>query len=183
MKKVIDGAEYNTDTATKLCEKKYFNQEDINKGTIKEGNKQLYKTNSGKFFFYVKEEFTTYVDVNNDDLNPKFEEMDVIDERIVPISYDLALQCVEEVLVENPTLNTEVLRKHFPELVKGQSGNEKKYQKKIYLSESANWYLQLMVNEKEETNSSLIERLIKEEYKRLYRQGIMTRDPFNEMEK
>lgn len=181
MIRVIDGAEYNTNTAKKICET-YFSGPDYDKGAITKTFKQLFKTRSGKYFFYIVEKFTAHADINDDDINPIFEEMELMDKRIVPASYDLALQFVDEVKAGDQIEDAKMIRKHFPELVEPQMGKEEKFQKKIYLSERANWYLQMMVNESEDTNSSIVERLIIKEYRKLYQAGVMNRDPFSEME-
>lgn len=181
MKKIIDGAEYNTKTAKKICETFYI-EPDYEKGAITKTLKQLFKTRSNKYFFYKIEKFDAHVDINNDDLDPVFEEMELINEEILPISYDLALQFVDEVNASDPIEDQKMIRKYFPELIEEPVGKEVKFQKKIYLSEKANWYLQMMVNEKEDTNSSFIERLIVEEYRRLYEKGVVTRDPYHEMD-
>lgn len=182
MKKVIKGAVYNTETAKDICERA-SEEPKHEKGTVVKQLQQLYKTRSNKFFFYVKSEFTTPVVVNNDDILPKFEEQEVMDEQIIPVSYDNALQFASEV---SSTSNSEkkTIAKYFPELAGEKSTNNIKIQKKLYLSEKANWYLELMLleGEEEETNSNFVEKLIIKEYRRLYKKGVMVRDPFFEME-
>lgn len=182
MKKVIDGAEYNTETAEKICEM-FYEEPDYDIGSMKKTLKQLFLTKSGKYFFYIVEKFKAMVDVNNSEYldDARFEEMELMNEKILPVSYDLAFQFVEEVMESNKKVDKKIIEKYFPELVAGSEKKEVKFQKKIYLSNKANWYLQMMVNEKEDTNSSFIERLIIEEYRRLYKKGIVERDPFHEM--
>ncbi|WP_062050357.1 hypothetical protein [Bacillus sp. JCM 19034] len=75
-----------------------------------------------------------------------------------------------------------VIGNYFPELIDDKVNEVKKIQKKIYISEKANWYLEMMITENTDTNSSMIEKLIVKEYQRLYSKGIMTRDPYFEME-
>ncbi|MUV37074.1 hypothetical protein JNUCC1_00880 [Lentibacillus sp. JNUCC-1] len=178
MKKTIEGAVYNTKTAQKICER-FTHEPKHEKGANVKQLQQLFRTRSNKFFFYVKSEFTTPVVVNNDDIFPEFEEQEVIDEQIIPVSYEKALQFASEISADSKS-EKNMIRKYFPELVEGQG--EKKIQKKLYLSEKANWYLELMLQEGTDTNSSLVEKLITEEYRRLYKQGIMIRDPFSEMD-
>lgn len=180
MKKVIEGAVYNTQSAKKLCEL-YSAGPNPRLGVQSEVLKQLYKTRSGKFFFYTVEKFLKEAATNDDDLDPVFEEMALLEERITPIPYDLAQRFVDEVHASDASMNMDMIRAHFPESLAQTEGNESKVQKKIYLSESANWYLQMLLNESEDTNSSLLERLIREEYKKQYQEGKMTRDPYLEM--
>lgn len=182
MKKIVDGAEYNTNTAKKICET-YLSGPNYDKGAITKTLKQLFKTRSGKYFFYIIEKFIGQGVINNDDINPTFEEMELIDKEILPISYDLALQFVEELKARDRLEDEKMIRKHFPELIEQQTGKEEKFQKKIYLSERANWYLQMLVNVSGETNSSIVEKLILKEYRKLYQEGVMNRDPFSEMKK
>lgn len=180
MKKVIEGAVYNTETAKKICGRR-TNESDHEKGAYVNQLKQLYKTKNAKHFFYIKNEFPMYVDVNKDELNPKFELMDLEEEKIIPVDYSLALQFAAEIIVEEPE-SKEVLGKFFPELIKNVTDDNIKIQKKIYMSEKASWYLEMLINESKETNSSFIEKLIVEEYRSQYKQGIMQGDPFMEME-
>lgn len=180
MKKVIDGAVYNTETAKKVCEQM---TEDTNhaKGAYVKQLKQLYKTKSAKYFFYIKNEFPAYVDMNDDDLNPKFELTEVTEEKIRPISYELAAQFANETLTSNPESKRQI-GKFFPELIQNEKDGDKKIQKKLYISEKANWYLEMMLTESNDTNSSFIEKLIVAEYRKLYKKGIMQQDPYFEME-
>lgn len=179
MKKVIDGAVYNTDTAKKICEQ--TTQEVVHqKGAHVKQLKQLYKTKSGKYFFYIHQTFVTHVSVNGDDIDPVFEEVEVEDEKIIPVSYPLALQFAGEVQADGEQEKT--ITKYFPELGNPETLGHRKIQKKIYLSEKANWYLEMLLLETEETNSSLIEKLIVREYRRQYAEGIMMDDPYVETE-
>ena len=180
MKKVINGSVYNTQTAKKICEK-LTNEISHEKGAYVNQLKQLYKTKSGKYFFFIKNEFPAYVDVNNDDLNPIFELTNLEEKKIIAVSYELAVQFADEIITSNPE-SKKVVGKFFPELIRNEGDENKKIQKKIYISEKANWYLEMMLTETEDTNSSLIERLIVQEYQRLYSEGIMLRDPYYEME-
>ena len=180
MKKVIDGAEYNTKRAEKICAR-FSSGPDFKKGAETKTLTQLYKTRSGNYFFYIIDKFSKEAAVNDDDLNPVFEKMELMDERILPTSYDSALQFVQEVQAQNSITDIDSIRKYFPELHEQETGSDKKYQKKIYLSESANWYLQMLLNESKDTNSSIIENLIREEYRRQYQEGKMNRDPYLEM--
>lgn len=178
MKKVIDGAVYNTDTAKKICEQ--TTQEIVHqKGANVKQLKQLYRTKSGKYFFYVHHTFVTDVCVNGDDLNPVYEEAEVTDEKIIPATYELALQFASE--VQDNGEQDEIIGKYFPELGNPRTFEFQKIQKKIYLSEKANWYLEMLLTETEDTNSSLIEELIVREYRRQYSEGIMLNDPYFEM--
>ena len=178
MKKVIEGAVYNTDTAKKICER--TGQEIVHeKGANVKQLKQLYKTKSGKYFFYIHQTFVTYVCVNGDDLNPVFEEAEVTDEKIIPVNYQLALQFAGEVHADGEQEKTII--KYFPELGSSEALGHRKIQKKIYLSEKANWYLEMLLTETEDTNSSLIEKLIVEEYRRRYSEGSVAEDPYFEM--
>lgn len=180
MKKVIEGAVYNTETAKKICEQ---STEEIEheKGTTIKKIKQLFKTKSGKYFFYIKNEFIGYVDNSSDVSNIKFEETVLEEKKIIPVSYELAFQFASEIANSNPE-SQKVIDKYFPELIDNENNGWKKIQKKIYLSEKANWYLEMMLTEDNDTNSSFIEKLIVNEYQRLYSKGIMTRDPYFEME-
>lgn len=179
MKKVIDGALYNTQTAKKICERLSEGPDHLKGAQVKK-IKQLYKTRSGNYFFYIKLEFNIEVAVNKDDLNPIHEAHDVIDEKIIPVTYELAFQFASEVNSDpNPDSN---IAKYFPELVKEDINKNSKTQKKIYLSEKADWYLRMMIQESDDTNSSFIEKLIIEKYQALYSKGVMNRDPFFEME-
>lgn len=180
MKKVIQGAVYNTEKAKKVCERKYEGPSH-EKGAHVKQVQQLYKTKSNKFFFYIYTEFVAHVAVNNDDVDPEFEDQEVIEEKITPVTYEEALQFASEISAASKS-EKKMIAKYFPELAVESSDN-KKIQKKLYISEKANWYLELMLQEGKETNSSLVEKLIIEEYQRLYEKGIMDRDPFLEMEK
>ncbi|MEC5423326.1 hypothetical protein QGM71_07415 [Virgibacillus sp. C22-A2] len=180
MKKVIEGSVYNTETAKKICERS-SEESNHEKGAVVKQLQQLYKTKSNKFFFYVKSEFTTHVVVNNDDIDPRFEDQEVTEEKIIPVSYEEALQFSSEISAVSK-LEKKMIAKYFPEIVVKESNDNKKIQKKLYLSEKANWYLELMLQEGKETNSSFVEKLITEEYQRLYKKGLMVRDPFFEME-
>lgn len=180
MKKVINGAVYNTQTAKKICEQQTY-EANNDKGAYVNQLKQLFKTKSSNYFFFIKNEFPTYVDVNKDDLNPKFELMDVIEEKIIPVSYDLAVQFADEVIVSDPSLK-KPLGKYFPELIQNEDSGNQKIQKKIHISEKANWYLEMMLTESKDTNGTFIEKLIVEEYRNLYKRGIMQNNPFFEME-
>ncbi|MEI3606449.1 hypothetical protein SPD48_12145 [Pseudogracilibacillus sp. SE30717A] len=179
MKKVIDGSVYNTKTAKKICEL-VTKEIEHEKGAEVKKLKQLFKTKSSKYFFFIKNEFTGIVNSNNDDLNPKFEETELIEEKIVSVSYDLAFQFASEINVDQES--DKIIGKYFPELIDNEIHEHKKIQKKIYLSKKANWYLEMMIAENKETNSSVIEQLIIDEYQRLYEKGIMKRDPYFEME-
>lgn len=179
MKKVIKGAVYNTMTAKKICEQR-VTEASHEKGAYLNQLTQLYKTKSGKYFFYLVNEFSTYVDVNHDDLKPKYELQDVIEQKIIPISYEAALRFASEVMVSDPS-EKESIGTFFPRLIDGSNEGDKKIQKKIYLSEKASWYLEMMLMESEETNSSFIENLISEQYRKLYKQGVMQEDPYAEM--
>ncbi|MFD1850767.1 hypothetical protein [Oceanobacillus bengalensis] len=180
MKKVIDGAVYNTQTAKKICEQ-LTNEANHEKGVYVKQLKQLYKTKSGKYFFFIKNEFPAYVDVNDDDLNPKFELTDVEEKKIIPVSYELAVQFASEMITSNPE-SKKVVGKFFPELIRNEMDENKKIQKKIYISEKANWYLEMMLTESKYTNSSFIENLIVDKYRSLYKKGMMQGDPYFEME-
>lgn len=175
MKKVIQGSVYNTETAKKICEQT-VNETSHEKGVYVDQLKELYKTKSGKYFYFIKNEFSTYVDMNNDDLNPKFELQDVKEEKILPISYEQAVHFASEIIAVDFS-SKETLGKFFPELTINKEGNTK-IQKKIYISEKASWYLEMMMTEYNETNSSFIEKLITEKFRHLYNKEIMTRDPF-----
>ncbi|WP_053218229.1 hypothetical protein [Virgibacillus senegalensis] len=179
MKKVIGGAVYNTETAKKICEQ-LSEEIEYEKGANVKKSKQLFKTKSGKYFLFIKSEFTGYIAVNNDDLDPEFEEAELEEEKIKPVPYELALQFASETITSNPESKTWV-GKYFPELIDGIENN-KKIQKKIYISEKASWYLEMMLTDSDDTNSSLIEKLITDEYHRLYEKGLMKRDPYFEME-
>lgn len=179
MKKAIDGAVYNTATAKKICEQRTEEFENGKGANVKQ-LKQLFKTKSGRYFFYIYNTFIGYAFVNGDDLKPKFEEMELREEKIIPIDYELAFQFASEVQASEE--QQKIIGKYFPELVNSETFNHQKIQKKTYLSEKANWYLEMMLTETEDTNSSLIERLIIQEYQRLYSEGIMMRDPYFEME-
>lgn len=178
MKKVIAGSVYNTDTAKKICAK-ITNDFNYEKGTDVEEIKELYKTKSGKYFFYILNKFDAHIDINNDDLNPKFELKDVEEEKIIPVSYNSSVDFANEVLIDHPKYK-ESLGTFFPELNINDDGNQK-VQKKFYLSEKASWYLEMLMMEQNDTNSSIIENLITEEYRKLYNKGIMQNDPFFEM--
>lgn len=180
MKKVIEGAVYNTETAKKICEQ-YTEEIDNEKGAEVKKLKQLYKTKSNNFFFFISNNFIGDVDVNNDDLNPKYEETELWEEKIMPINYELAFQFASE--VNSDSESNKMIGKYFPELTDGLITPDKKIQKKLYISEKANWYLELMLQEGKDTNSSFVEKLITAEYQRLYKKGMMLRDPFFEMEK
>lgn len=180
MKKVYKGAVYNTETAKKLCEIK-MGEHDNDKGSYVNQIKQLYRTKSANYFFYIQNHFSTYVDVNGDDINPKYELTDVVEEKLIPIQYDLALQFATEALLSDPILNKGLI-KMFPELNTDGEEKNRKIPKKVYISEKANWYLEMMITESEDTNSSFIEKLIVDEYQKLYRKGIMQSDPYHEMD-
>ncbi|WP_062106518.1 hypothetical protein [Bacillus niameyensis] len=180
MKKVIEGSVYNTETAKKVCEQS-TKEVEHEKGAEVQKQKQLFKTKSGKYFFFIKNEFPGYVDVNNDDLNPKFEKVDLVEEKIIPVSYEVALQFASEIASEDSE-SKKMISKFFPELIGNDIDESIKIQKKIYLSEKANWYLEMMLTVNNDTNSSIIEKLIMNEYRRLYSKGIMVRDPYFEME-
>lgn len=179
MKKVINGAVYNTQTAKKVCEH-LTNEVSHDKGAYVNQLKQLYKTKSGKYFFFIKHEFSTYVDVNSDDLNPIYELQNVEDHKIIAVSYELAVQFANEVFTSNPESNKEI-GKFFPELTEIEENGNSKIQKKIYITEKASWYLEMMLIESKDTNSTFIEKLIVEEYRRLYKKGLMLNDPYFEM--
>jgi len=166
MKKVIDGAVYNTETAKMICEQI---EDDMShqKGAEVKQLKQLYRTKSGKYFFYIKNEFETHVVTNSDDLNPEFELKEVEEQKILPVSYDLSVQFANEVLAENPETQKNI-EAFFPELGEGNMDDNEKIQKKFYISEKANWCLEMLMLETEHTNSSYIEKLIIEEYDKLY---------------
>uniref|UniRef100_UPI003A845640 hypothetical protein n=1 Tax=Kitasatospora sp. SC0581 TaxID=3394360 RepID=UPI003A845640 len=141
-------------------------------------------TKSNRYFVYVKREFETWVDVNDDDLNPKYKLEEVIDEKIIPLSLARAKQFAREVYSDDQTdeETKKQIEKYFPVLSKDRLDREVKYQKKIYLSERANWYLELMLDESKDTNSSLIEKLIIKEFKRLHSVGVFVDDPFPDEE-
>lgn len=166
IKKVIDGAVYNTETAKMIC-KQIQNETSHQKGAEVKQLKQLYRTKSGKYFFYIKNEFETYVATNNDDLNPEFELEEVEENKILPVTYDLSVQFASEVLSENPE-SKKTIETYFPELGEGSMDDNQKIQKKFYISEKANWCLEMLMLETEHTNSSYIEKLIIEEYDKLY---------------
>lgn len=183
MKKIIKGSVYNTKTAKKICEK-FTEAPEFEYGAVVKKLQQLYKTKSGKYFFYFRREFRADVVVNNDDLYPQFEEQEVVDEKIEPVSFQAAFRFASEVY-SDPHIDLEEkenIEKYFPALTDEGVDENKKYQKKIYLSEKASWYLEMMIDEFKDTNSSFIEKLIIEEYKRLYSEGVMKNDPFFEME-
>lgn len=180
MKKIIDGAVYNTETAKKICDQQ-ISEDHYEKGAYVNQLKQLYKTKNGNYFFFVKNEFSTYVDVNEDDLNPKFELMDVVEEKIIPVTYELAIQFASEVSTSDLESKT-AIGKFFPELIRNETDENKKVQKKVYMSEKASWYLEMMLTESKETNSSFIEKLIVDKYRNLYKEGIMQNDPYYEMD-
>ncbi|AVR00297.1 hypothetical protein OBCHQ24_15205 [Oceanobacillus iheyensis] len=181
MKKVIQGAVYDTEKAKKVCERKYVGPSH-EKGAHVKQLQHLYKTKSNKFFFYIYNEFVSHVAVNNDDIDPEFEDQEVVEEKIKPVAYEEALQFASEISTVSKS-EKKMIAKYFPELAVEESSDSKKIQKKLYISEKANWYLELMLQKGNETNSSLVEKLIIEEYQRLYEKGIMDRDPFLEMEK
>ena len=180
MKKVIDGAVYNTETAKKIGEQQ-INENHYDKGAYVSQLKELYKTKNGNYFFFIKNEFSTYVDVNDDDLNPKFELMDVEEHKIIPVAYELAVQFASEISTSDPE-SKKVIAKFFPELIQNENDGNTKVQKKVYMSEKASWYLEMMLTESKETNSSFIEKLIVDKYRSLYKEGIMQNDPYYEMD-
>lgn len=180
LKKVIDGAVYNTETAKMICEQSTHEYERSKDADVKK-LKQLFRTRSNKYFFYINSVFTTFVQDNDLEVNPVLEEAELTGNEIIPISYELALQFAREVIAISPTSKEEI-RKYFPELINNQQEDSEKIQKKIYISQKANWYLEMMLIEKNDTNSSMIERLIINEYQRLYLKGIVNRDPYFEME-
>lgn len=180
MKKIINGAVFNTSTAKVICTQ-HSEEASNEKGTYVKQTKELYKTKSGNYFFFIKLKFPSYVDVNHDDLDPKFELMEVEEEKIIPINYTLASQFASEIIVQQPKL-AKSIASHFPELASKGEKKARKIQKKLYLSEKANWYLEMLLTESEETNSSYIEKLITNEYKRLYDKGVMKLDPYFEMD-
>jgi hypothetical protein len=183
VKKVIRGSVYNTETARKICEK-FTEGPEHAKGAIVKKLQQLYRTKSAKYFIYVRREFETWVAVNNDDLDPIYEEQEVIEEKILPVSFDFAFQFASEIYADSETDSEtkEAIVKFFPALSEEGIDENKKIQKKIYLSEKANRYLEMTLEESNDTISSFVEQLIVEEYKRLYSKGIMKNDPFFEME-
>lgn len=65
-----------------------------------------------------------------------------------------------------------MISKHFSELSDNKISSERN------LSEKADWYLEMMLTENNDTNSSVIEKLIVSEFQRLNSKGIMKRDPF-----
>lgn len=190
MKKVIKGAVYNTETAKKICEKTSIDFEPTSYGADVKKLQQLYRTKSGKYFFYIKRELRTWVvkmddpDINPEELdimlNPKHEELDVTKEEIIPIPFDLAMQFASEVYADADTDEEmkENILKFFPTLSGESPDPEVKLQKKIYLSEKACWYLDLMLEETKDTNSSFIEKLIIKEFKRKHAEGVFPVDPF-----
>ncbi|WP_068676040.1 hypothetical protein [Oceanobacillus sp. Castelsardo] len=182
MKKVIEGAVYNTETAKKICEQVSVAYEHRKDATVTK-LKQLYKTKSGKYFFYTQSEFVGLVAVDNNDIDPKIEWQNVEDVKIIPIPYDTAIQYASEVFSSPDTDEDSVnrIRGFFPELV-GEDVGGKKIQKKIYISEKTSWYLEMLLIDTNHTNSSLIDKLIFEEYKRLYKKGDMNLDMFDELE-
>ena len=107
-------------------------------------------------------------------LNPKHEELDVTKEEIIPIPFDLAMQFASEVYADADTDEEmkENILKFFPTLSGESPDPEVKLQKKIYLSEKACWYLDLMLEETKDTNSSFIEKLIIKEFKRKHAEGV-----------
>lgn len=179
MKKSINGSVYNTKTAKRVCEQ-LLTESSPTKGAYVKQLKQLFKTKSSKYFFYIESSFSTYIDINSNDLNPKYELKTVKEQKIVPISYELALQFASEVVTLDSKEKENILSV-FPILSNGASEETKKVQKKIYLSEKTNWYLEMMLIESEETNSSFIEKLIFNQYRKLYETGDMQEDPYNEM--
>jgi|SRR5690625_1812704 len=180
MRKVIDGSLYDTNTARLICEQR-SDELSYEKGAPVKQLKQLYRTRSAKFFFYIRHDFVTHVDVNDDVLNPKLEEMEVTDERIVPATYDVALQFASEVYDE--TEDREEIEKYFAEFSNKEDASQQKIQKKIYISQKADWYLEEMLKEGEDTNSSFIEKLIIKEYGKQYKKGIVNRNPYGEFSK
>lgn len=166
MKKVIDGAVYNTETAKKICGH-HMEDSSFEKGTDVKQLKELYKTKSGKYFFFIKNEFPAYIDQNADDLNPRFELEEVEEKKILPVTYELAVQFAREVLTEVPG-EKENIAVFFPELLQDGMDEEQKIQKKFYISEKASRYLEMLMQETEHTNSSYIERLITQEYEKQY---------------
>src|SRR5699024_4792123 len=112
-------------------------------------------------------EFSMYIDKNNDELDPKFGLEEVEEKKILPVTYDLSVQFASEVLSENPE-SKKTIETYFPELGEGSMDDNQKIQKKFYISEKANWCLEMLMLETEHTNSSYIEKLITEEYDKLY---------------
>ncbi|MFP7494589.1 hypothetical protein SFC66_12430 [Terribacillus saccharophilus] len=125
MKKVINGAVYNTDTAKKICEQ-FTEDPDHTKGAIVKKVKQLYKTKSGKYFFYIKDNYIGYVDANNDDIDPKFEEAELEEKKILLATYEAAFQFASEFYSD--TNSNEIIDKYFPDLTT-DSKDEKKSEK------------------------------------------------------
>jgi len=180
MRKVIDGSLYDTSTARLICEQR-SEENRYDKGAPVKLLKQLYRTKSAKFFFYMHYEFVALVDVNNDDLNFKLEEMEVTDEKIVPATYDVALHFASEVYEETEDQEEkEEIEKYFAEFSDKEDASLLKIQKKIYISQKADWYLEEMLKEGEDTNSSFIEKLIVKEYGKQYQKGLVHRNPYNE---
>jgi hypothetical protein len=96
---------------------------------------------------------------NNDDVDPKFEEAELEEKKILPATYEAAFQFASEVY---SNINSHGIReREFPDLT-ADSKDEKN------LSEKASWYLKIMLTDNEDTNRSIIERLIVEKYQKLY---------------
>lgn len=180
---MIRGSVYNTETARKICEK-FTEGPEHAKGAIVKKLQQLYRTKSAKYFIYVRREFETWVAVNNDDLDPIYEEQEVIEEKSYPFPSTLLSNLqVKFMQILKPTQRQRKQLLNFsPHSAKKGLMKTKKIQKKIYLSEKANRYLEMTLEESNDTISSFVEQLIVEEYKRLYSKGIMKNDPFFEME-
>lgn len=180
MRRVIDGSLYDTNTARLICEQQ-LEENRYDKGAPVKQLKQLYRTRSAKFFFYVRLEYVALVDVNNDDLNFKLEEKEVRDENIVPATYDLALQFASEVYEETKDpKQKENIERYFAEFTDKEDASARKIQKKIYISEKADRYLEEMLKQNEDTNSSFIESLIVKEYERQYQNFLVHRNPYDE---
>lgn len=164
MRKVIDDSLYDTNTARLICEQR-SEENRYDKGAPVKQLKQLYRTRSSKFFFYIRYDYVALVDVNNDDLNFKLEEMEVTDEKTVLITYDVALQFASKIYEETEEQRErEEIEKYFAEFSDKEDASLLKIQKKIYISQKVDWYLEEMLKEGEDTNSSFIEKLIIEEY-------------------
>lgn len=179
MKKVIKGSVYNTETAKLICTKK---SEEVSHsaGAVMKIKRHLYKTKSNKYFYHQEEVFETWIAVNDDDIEPEMKYTEVQKYKIIPIQYNVAVNFASELIAESDEFKESIL-KYFPELDEQNiPDGETKVQKKIYLTSKAEWYLEMMLKESEDTNSSFIEKLIVNKYAELYRKGIMNDDPFFE---
>ena len=136
MKKVIDGAVYNMETAKRICEQ-ISKESDHEIGEAVQKRKQLFKTKSGKYFFFINKEFFTEVAMIENDINPAYETMEVEKKKIIPVSYESAFQFASEIHSDSELKAQERIGKYFPELRDSGIDENVKIQKKIYLSEKA----------------------------------------------